>query len=255
MRIHLISDTHIEMGYTPDVTAVADVIVCAGDIGTLDTPRNCYRLKKFFLKLKKNCDHVIWVLGNHEFYNSDYNDVLGRANRLAQQVGIHLLDIEFTPSVEIDGVKFWGTTFWTDLGNKNWYIATEVRKGLNDYYVIKKDGKKLHTDDTFQFWKDSVAQIDWDADVVITHHSPVNIPHRRFQYNKLTHGFQSFDLHLKQAIEDSKIKYWLYGHTHDSRVKDYDRTIVCSNQHGYITWQGKEETGYDPKFIIEIDNV
>ena len=255
MKIHLQSDTHIEMGYIPKPSVTADVFVCAGDIGTLDTPKNCYRLKKYFLGLKKNCDHVIWVLGNHEFYNSTYEDTLERAKRLADQVGIHLLDIVYSPTVTIDGVKFWGTTFWTDLNNHDWFAHKAAQEGLNDFVVIKhregvRTGFTAH--ETYEINQRSRKAIDWDADVIITHHNPIDIEHSRFPRESITYAFNN--TRLEEQIMDSNVKYWLYGHTHDSRVTELNKTLVVSNQVGYQMKQSGwfEDCGFDPSLVLEI---
>lgn len=250
MKIHLESDLHLEFS-NYDPVAVADVYVCAGDIGVLSQPT---QLLEYFKKVKENCDHVIWVLGNHEFYHSVYEEALPKALNLAKEAGVHLLDIALdTQDLEIDGVKFWGTTFWTDLANNDWFVRDSVQRGLNDFYVIEKaNGRKFSAQQSYEINAKSRRLINWDADVIITHHCPTMIEHPRFPTNKTTYAFNNTC--LEDQISASSVKYWLYGHTHHSAVEEYNGTIVMSNQRGYedLRRQWIEDTGFIPNQTVVI---
>ena len=77
---------------------------------------------------------------------------------------------------------------------------------------------------------------------------PILRKHSRYEIDNITYGFNCTK--LEQKIRDSKVKYWLYGHTHDNREFDLDGTIVVTNQPGY---SGEYMTKrYDPKFLIEV---
>ena len=254
MKIHLQSDMHIEFGGVPEQSAVADVYVCAGDIGLLSHPAD---LDEYFDGIKDNCDHIIWVLGNHEFYHGVYEDVLGMARDLAKNHGVHLLDIELgTQDLEIDGVKFWGTTFWTDLHKHDWFAHKKIQDGLNDFHVIKHKNhyRNFSAHESYEINKKSRELINWDADVIITHHCPIDIEHPKFPRSEITYAFVNTG--LEEQIIDSDVKYWLYGHTHHSTVSDVYGTLVVSNQRGYdkgaTSYGWAEECGFDPNLILEI---
>jgi len=249
MKIHLQSDIHLEFDSKPDNLVMADVYVLAGDIGVISNTR---AIKDYFNSIKDNCDHIIWVLGNHEFYHSVYEESLEKALSIANECGIKLLDIAFgTQDLEIDGVKFWGTTFWTDLHEHDWFAHKKIQDGLNDFHVIhKKNGRKFTAHESYEINQFSRKLINWDADVIITHHCPTMIPHPKFPLNELAYAFNNTG--LEQKIIDSNIKYWLYGHTHHSTVEEYNCTLVVSNQYGYGVYN--EQTGYNPNLILEINN-
>lgn len=253
MKIHLISDVHLEFQQTiPEVTATGDVCVCAGDIGLLNDPM---KLLQFFEKLFNNFDAVIWVLGNHEYYHMDVVKALDRAKyieeAMQEEYNFHLLDIRHNTTVVLNGVKFWGTTFWTNM--PDWYIKQEVRKGLNDYHVIKYHDKKLHPDDTDRWNQLAVNQVNWNADVIVTHHPPIYVKHPRFQYRKMTHAFYNFNQELENNISEWDGKYWLYGHTHHNAVTELNKTLVVANCLGFEDPYGfQNDCKYDPNLYLEI---
>ena len=250
MKLHLISDVHAEAlteYERPLPTAKADVCVLAGDICTI------YREDKFeaYLRaIKDRFDEVLWVAGNHEFYRSNYDLALERMAALAERTGVRLLDIELgTERFEYKGIRFFGSTLWTDC--MNGAAAPHVEYSLNDYRLIGD----MTTERSMAIHQRTAEAIDWDADVVITHHCPIVIEHRRFPISDITYGFCNTG--LEQQITDSNLKFWLYGHTHDSRYVDLNGTHIVSNQQGYPrqAWQSGtvtyEECHFDPGLILE----
>jgi len=242
MNIHLISDLHIESGYPvwPDVDA--DVCVLSGDIGVA---RKGILYREYLTGLKKAFKHVILVLGNHEFYHSSYQDTLDIMQTMTNDCGVHLMDVELgTVNLEIDGVKFWGSTLWTDLNKNDWFACKRVGTNLNDFHVIKDFSVQKY----LNIHEKTVERINWDADVVITHHMPILRKHSRFEVDDITYGFNCTT--LEQKILDSKIKFWMYGHTHDNVQIDLNGTIVVTNQKGY-SGEGMTKL-YNPKFIVTV---
>jgi len=255
MKIHIQSDTHVEMRGPIETPAVSsNVTVCCGDIGLISDTAG---LAKYFDKIKESTDKIIWVIGNHEFYHSNYDEALKLAEQFAWDEGIYLMDEALgTDNLELDGVTFWGSTLWTDCGGDN-FIKSKVGSALNDFYVIAKDAdnvngyRNFHVDDTIEINERTRKKINWNADVVITHHCPIYIKNPKFDLDPFSYAFHNTG--LDEQILDSKIKYWIYGHTHHSAMIELDKTIVVSNQHGYSKANGyREQGGYDPALIIEV---
>ena len=258
MIIHLQSDTHTEMGPAIGQACASDVTICAGDNGAFAKPDN---LARYFDQIRECCDDIIYVLGNHEFYHGNYDDTLTAADKFAKEHGIHLLDEALgTADLELDGVKFWGSTLWTDLKEADHFVVDKVGHGMNDYYVISKtvDGKEgaFTAHDTMEINRRTREKINYNADIIITHHCPIVVEHKRFPINDITYGFCNTG--MESQLEACKAKYWVYGHTHDSRRVDINGTTVISNQQGYMkqTWQTREiqyeDAGFDSKLTIEI---
>ena len=103
MQLNVISDIHIEFkDFVPTITA-ADIVVLAGDIGVGTSG------------VEWAAEHypdvpVIYVPGNHEFYQHD----IGIIERLkdAAPANVHVLSND---AFEHGGVRFLGTTLWTDF--------------------------------------------------------------------------------------------------------------------------------------------
>lgn len=258
MKIHVQSDTHIEMGPWMGPSVSSHVTICAGDIGVL---RNTDQLKKYFDSIKESTDDIIWVLGNHEFYGHDYNRGLEVAHNFANKEGIHLLDEALgTEDLVIDGVKFWGSTLWTDLKEADWFVMQKIGHGMNDFHIIGHEDKGpdmgFTAHDSVEINKRTREKINWDADVIITHHHPLLRKHSRFPLNDITYGFCNTG--LEQQIHDSNVKFWVFGHTHDSTYENLNGTVICSNQQGYPRRLYHEDhvlyetTNFDPGFLITI---
>jgi predicted phosphohydrolase len=249
---------HIEMGAWQTPSHSSHVTVCAGDIGLA---RNLPQIKRYFDSIKETTDNVIWVPGNHEFYDHDYPVALEEMGEFAIKEGIHLLDETLgTQDLVIDGVTFWGSTLWTDLKEEDWVVMQKIGHGMNDFYVIgnsdKGEGAGFSAQDSVAINKRTREKINWDADVIITHHHPLLREHSRFPMSDITYGFCNTG--LEQLIYDSKVKLWLFGHTHDSTYEELNGTRIVSNQQGYPRkdWHTGdiiyEESGFDPGLILTI---
>ena len=94
------SDLHVEFFDFHPIEVPADVVVLAGDI--LIEHRGLAWARKAFPGKP-----IIYVMGNHEYYEGDYERVLERARDEAAKQQIHLLEQD---QVVIDGVRFLGTT-------------------------------------------------------------------------------------------------------------------------------------------------
>ena len=164
---------------------------------------------------------------------------------VADKTGVILMDIELgTENVTIDGVTFFGSTLWTDFNKNNPVSKFRVGRALNDFYLVAN----FDTDKALEIHQRTVEKINWNADVVVTHHMPILREHSRFPIDEITYGFCCTN--LEQQIIDSKIKYWFYGHTHDNASYEVGKTQVMTNQQGYrMEFMSKE---YDPNFSIEL---
>ena len=81
---------------------------------------------------------VIYVPGNHEFWDTDYTDTILALKRESENSNVHVL---LNESVEIKGIKFIGALLWTDLGTKlNWktnQAFSYASSIMNDYSTIR----------------------------------------------------------------------------------------------------------------------
>lgn len=222
MEVAYVSDLHLESlrGASP-VEIDADLLVLAGDIATYSTR------DQIFIYLSKcvgSFKYVIFVLGNHEYYdeNFTYRELRRKWREWCEEVGIFLLD---DSCVEIEGKKIIGSTLWTDLNEGHaarrvefalsTYSKIRNFSALTSYYIHQESRKFLYE----AFASNSI-------DLCITHYCPIFIEHTRYPANDITYGFCCTG--MEELVRDSK--QWIYGHTHDNK-KVLDN--LHTNQYGY----------------------
>lgn len=233
MKIHLLSDLHIEIqGFHSIEQTDADLIVLAGDIHTGVEGLNWSNTESERLNTP-----IIYVAGNHEFYKRDYWQTLREMRRVAAESNlVYFLEQD---EIVINDVRFLGTTFWTD------YNASEETQEhcmmmcnnlINDHRLINFNGErftpkyalKLHQNSLKWLYKKLVTPYPGKT-VVVTHHGPSKIcAHPGYANNVLSGAFYS---DLDSIVELSDL--WLYGHTHSSIDVQIGNCRLVSNQRGY----------------------
>ena len=114
----------------------ADVVVLAGDIAR---PREAASWALGFDK------PVLYVLGNHEFYGSSIDGAAAELKRLCAGTHVHVLDND---EVVIDGVRFLGSTLWTDFmlfgdGGERAAAIEEAQRLMRDFSRIRVDEQRV----------------------------------------------------------------------------------------------------------------
>lgn len=245
MRIHPLSDLHNEFApFTPAVTD-ADVVILAGDIdiGTqgIDWARQVF-----------DCP-VLYVPGNHEYYRGHLGKTL-QAMRDAGDKHVHVLDRD---EVVIGGVRFLGTTMWTDYaatGNAP-MAALNAQQALNDFRQIRTDNYRCIR--AMDLIEQAVMARDWlrsklaerhdGPTVVITHHAPTL---RSLEGNPYAGSLldAAFANHWEDLMGADQVALWVHGHTHTSVDFTVAGTRVVSNQRGYPG----ETPGFQPHLVVDL---
>src|SRR5882724_8066382 len=150
MRVHILSDLHLEFGHLELANVAADVVVLAGDIHVGREGRKWIR-KQFAGK------PVIYVLGNHEFYRNAIPELTEVLKRETDGSDIHVLE---NAAVEIGGFTFLGCTLWTDfklLPNPK-VSMREADRVMSDFFLIDNSPEKrlLIAEDTAKLHADSI---------------------------------------------------------------------------------------------------
>lgn len=247
MKIHVLNDLHIEFGEFLIPETNADVIVMAGDIGVgLDGLE--------WLHAQKIQKPIIYVPGNHEFYQHDISLLADMRDNA--QSNIHVLN---DSAIEIAGVRFLGSTLWTDfelLGAADKFIAIQhARKNMADFSLIKNNGNTFTPEDSIAIhnksrdWLNFMLGEFFDGKtVVVTHHAPSGgSVHPRYANNLLNPAFGS---NLEHLMDESRVSLWLHGHMHDAFDYDVFGTRVVCNPRGYIPYENGN--GFVPDKVVEI---
>ena len=255
MKIQIISDLHLEHG--GDVPAhhpEADVIVLAGDLAPY-TEELVDQLAEDW----SSAPHILYVLGNHEFYGTEIDETRARLAKECAGAGIHLLD---PGMVRIEGVRFVGATLWTDLllEGKADEIGAHMRvsREISDFRgAIQHQGRDFSTGESVERHRADRAFIEHelmeaeragDRAVVITHHAPSPRSIRDwYEGDPFNPAFAS---DLGRVIERYQPALWIHGHMHDPVDERLGRTRLIANPAGYAY---EEKDGFDPALCLDLD--
>jgi Icc-related predicted phosphoesterase len=248
MRLQVFSDLHLEFGPFEPTLKHPDVVVLAGDIhvGTAGV--------KWAKQIFRDCP-VIYVPGNHEFYNHAMPDLIQALKREARDSNVHVLE---NNACTINGYVFLGCSLWTDF--QLWPNAREAmlfaNHEMSDFWLIqKKDGNKLYSAEDSV--KRHAASVRWLArrlsrhdptrTIVVTHHAPSHQSVSSQNAGDMLNA--AFASDLDSMIRASRIPIWIHGHTHYNVDYKIGATRIYSNQRGYPN--GKLRC-FEPGNIIEI---
>jgi Icc-related predicted phosphoesterase len=249
LKLHILSDLHVEFGNftVPDV--YADVVVFAGDTHV--------GLKGLRWVLDQDLKvPAIYVLGNHEFYRDKFPGLIDKLKKEAEGTNVHVLEND---TFEYMGYSFFGCTLWTDmdlLGNAPVAMAAAA-SGMNDYQLIRNSHnyRRLTPKETVAWHKESVNKLleflesrDPEKSVVVTHSCPSirSIP-ERFQDNRLAPAFAS---NMEDLIYDYQPRLLIHGHTHNSFDYSIGKTRIICNPRGYVPSADNPE--FDARMTIEL---
>ncbi len=246
MKIRILSDIHINHGQFTPLPMNADVVVLAGDIGRgaggvewanqafPDTP-------------------VVYVPGNHEFYHQEIRSALVAMRRAAAE-HVHVLSND---SAEIGGVRFLGSTLWTDF---NLYGYTRgiaarrlARQAMPEFSCTELNGRPFTPEASVALhaascnWLEAALHHgDPALTVVVTHHIPCTRSiHPRFQSGPKSTLNPAFASDLNRLMGYSAL--WMHGHTHDSFDYAVGPTRVLCNPRGYA-----DEEEFNPRFTQDL---
>jgi len=252
VKLNVLSDLHIGVAGFERPRNDADLVILAGDIAR---PKQAVEWALGFDK------PVLYVPGNHEFYGSSLGATIAELRSLCEGSHVHLLHDD---AVLIDGVRFLGSTLWTDFqlfGDSGRAMAAAAAMSY------MRDFSRIRLDDASDapFTPDACAarfarhaawlasQLDEDHDgptVVITHHAPSRQSiAARFEGSPINACFVSDAEHLLGA---PRVQAWIHGHTHDSFDYRIAGTRVVCNPRGYVKDGVLENARFDPDFIVEV---
>ena len=287
MKIAIASDLHLEFGDLEfDNSGHADVLILSGDIcvaADLDmrdrrqtemgfARARSERFHEFFERCTTNFPHVIYVMGNHEYYHSDFATALDDMRRkLAYLSNLYILEREIKV---IDNVTFVGGTLWTDMNREDPLTLYHMKSMMNDFRIIGNSNKqvnyrtfddvdnpdrptfrtreaKFSPEDAVEQYRMFVAYLQHCVEdrpeqkfVVAGHHAPSRLStHEQYAHDTIMNG--AYNSNLDEYIQyHPQIRLWTHGHTHHNFDYMIGQTRVVCNPRGYhgheqqaATWQ------------------
>ena len=253
MKLNILSDLHLSLGALEIPRNDADVVVLAGDIAR---PAQAAAWAAGFSK------PVLYVPGNHEFYGSSIAHTVAELKRQFAGTRVLVLDND---ELVIGGVRFLGTTLWTDFmlfgaGEARAAAMRQALQYVRDFSQIRSGDapRALFTpEDCAALFKLHAAWLERrlaephaGPTVVITHHAPSRMSiHPRFAGSLLNACFVSDAEHLVRA---SRARLWIHGHTHDSFDYFVNETRVVCNPRGYAKDGVNENPSFDADFTVDV---
>ena len=267
MKIQIVSDLHLEFSDINIQNAGdTDVLILSGDImiaSKVHKPESEYgiRFRDFLKRVSFQFPHVVYVAGNHEFYDSGrfFEGIDQLREACAVYGNIYFLERD---TKIIDDVVFVGGTLWTDMNKFDPLTLHAVRDMMNDYRAIRNDKAgftNLKPADTVERHRQTrdyielVVKENKDKTVVVVgHHSPsYQSIHPQYASDYLMNGAYHSDL-TNIMLDNPNIKLWTHGHTHHCFDYMIGETRVVCNPRGYESYGYTESTGWDPNKIVEV---
>jgi predicted phosphodiesterase len=281
MKLAVASDLHLEF---KDIelfnTEGAEVLILSGDImiaedlhdhpndpPTVTSPYEPYkqlgarqlaakRFRDFLARVSKEFPHVIYVAGNHEFYNGKWKASLqDLRNACSVYPNVYFLENDIK---EISDITFVGATLWTDCNKGDPLTLHSLGGMMNDYKVIRNDElgytklRPAHTlhrhQQTLSYFKNVIDDRKDKKIVVVGHHTPSHQSiHADYARDTLMNG--GYHSNLDEFILDRpQILLWTHGHTHTPFDYHIGTTRVVCNPRGYGGWDPQADV-FELKFL------
>lgn len=252
MKIAYCGDLHLEFGMIElNNTENVDLLVLAGDI-MLARDVGVPKYEWFFENCSNEFRNVIYIMGNHEYYNGEFNETQTRLRTLTDKFpNVHFLENEW---VKLDNIIFYGGTFWTTSNNHDPHVIEHLSRGMNDFRIVKKGDKRFTPLDAAKVYDQAMdglkvlledikvlsdTQIPFDGEglekmVVVSHHAPSrNSIHPKYAADvEMNYGY--FTDMEEFITKNPQIKLWFHGHVHTPFDYKIGETRVLCNPRGYI---------------------
>ena len=227
LSIDLISDLHIDQ-WSPEhkikypygiikdipfhINNSSEILVVAGDISD-----DLNESLKWMNNISNKYEKILFVDGNHEHVNAypnlyDINYIQNSVNSLNNDKIIYLPDNEFI----IDDKVFIGYCGWWDYNNKQ--SLEEAKKYFNKWIpeftekdnILFMNNVLCRADYEYNKIKNLIIKYENDKtinDIILVTHS---VGHKDFKVVSKSTDYNT----MFNDIKSSKLKYWLFGHTH-----------------------------------------
>ena len=279
MKLYVTSDIHLEFGdcIIKNEDNV-DVLILSGDIMIAqdmhDHPEMDYgmyssvnlddlgrrqamalRFRDFLKRVSFQFPHVVYVAGNHEFYNGKWPiGIEYLREECARFPNVYFMEND---SRTIGDFTFIGSTLWTDMNQGDPLTLYNIAGMMNDYRIIRNSDhgyRRLTPEDTALRHRTSMDYIrnviegKFDQKfVIVGHMSPSKqSTHPRYTDVIMNGGYSS---NLDDFMLDHpQIKLWTHGHTHEDFDYMVGSTRVVCNPRGYINYEERADR-WQPKLV------
>ena len=267
VKLQLFSDLHLEAHPHLEIQPApgADALVLAGDIGSYQSGSLLADADFGLARFAPNNGWpvpVLFVPGNHEYDNLDFDATHARLRDTCERLGITWLERE---SLVLRGVRFIGTTLWTDFdalapddGNLTQVLKARDKAFRAANFYLQKTGATRRGEPWLapgwreqglacHAWlREALAQPFDGPTVVVTHFAPsLRSADPRYGITPGTAGFcNSLDDLLPLA------QLWIHGHLHCQHDYIESGCRVIANTLGYAA-KG-EQADFRPRLLVQV---
>lgn len=268
MKFALASDIHLEFGDLKlNNTENADVLILAGDIFVAkdleDGLKKAKMYREFFAQVSAEFPNIIYIMGNHEHYQGDF----AKTDEIIRGEFEFLPNISFLNKqhVDIDGVRFIGSTLWTNVNKRDPLSMHVIKRSMNDFKIIDNSANPtsyrvtdesgsvrfntrastLTVEDTIVEHERCLEYIDQTIKETSTDMSVIVVGHHLPSFLSVAEEFATqYEMNGAYASELSdfildrpQIKFWVHGHTHNRFDYTIGSTRILCNPRGYIGYE------------------
>ena len=255
-NIGLLSDLHLEGSNMELVNPGWDYLVIAGDLSS-----ELSLIQHFFAYQAPTDIPVIYVLGNHEYEGRTIDKTADKIRELIKPFeNVHLLDNE---SIVFDGIKFIGTTLWSNFELNGMHAQKEAMKWAkfnvvdfsatfmpNDqgkYVTLSPEYMAKMNEKACDFLEFELRKNPFEGQkIVVSHFAPHPLSiHSSRQHLECSYWVNNLE-HL-MGFSD----YWFHGHTHDTFNYQVEGTHVICNPRGFSkTFNLSPNAQFDKTIIL-----
>ena len=247
MRLHILSDLHLEFAHWTPPAVDADLVILAGDVH-VGTAGVAWAAAAFGGR------PVVYVPGNHESYGEALPRHLHALRRAAAGTSVKVLDRQ---ALALPDLRVLGCTLWTDFelnGDRRaaMDMAADTMWDYQQITVAPRD-RTLQPADTLRWHRKARAWLaaelpgDGRPTVVVSHHAPSGGSVSDAPVDRPYAPAYASD--LEELMGTGGPALWVHGHTHRSRDDVVGATRIISNPRGYPDQRG---TGWAPGLVIDI---
>lgn len=251
--LQIVSDIHLEhrsINYDCIVQPIANILALVGDIGSPFLPN----LSDFITWCASKFDHVFYIPGNHEYYNTqaltinDINIMLDDICKLHSNV--HFM---YNTVYDIGKYTFIGSTLWSHVPDEHIHTIQNI---MNDYrYIFATNERRITVADTNVEYQKNKAFIEKSIqDAIVNNKIPIVLTHHTPSMKGTSSpmhegGVSCYAFSSTLSCTPGIIRLWACGHTHYNFHHFLEGYELISNQFGYNDIGVK---GYNPKMCIEL---
>jgi Icc-related predicted phosphoesterase len=248
-----LSDLHLESQGFEGPLPTGDVLIIAGDLchaRCLDPARadrysvdQRARTLRFIDTAVARFARVLLVAGNHDHYDGVFEETVDTLRRFLP--GVTVLDNEV---VEIDGIRFFGGTLWSNFSGGSKGALDDVRRRMGEYFFVERRRRdvagrdmlaRFQPEDALEAfgacWKAlqrCIGDGGGKTTIIVTHHAPSR------QGLNPRHAGGALDAAYASDLDTviaglSRVPVWVHGHTHIDRTYPIGDTVVRANCRGF----------------------